>query len=94
MKKNLIITFTVTAAISAIIAYQNQNDPIALSPLTLANIEALTNDNEEGELNPNVGNGMRREDCYDRSGFRSGSQCVSSPEPKDQCNYLMSWGDC
>lgn len=51
MKKKLVLAFTVVAAIGSIIGYYNQMNKIALSPLTLANIEALT-DNEDGELNP------------------------------------------
>lgn len=93
MKKKLVLAFTVVAAIGSIIGYYNQMNKIALSPLTLANIEALT-DNEDGELNPNIGNGMIREDCYDKRGKIIGSHCVSSPDPYDQCNYSMSWGDC
>ena len=49
MKKILLTAFTVTAAISAITIYQNQIDKVALSPLTLANVEALTNGNEDGK---------------------------------------------
>lgn len=90
MKKILLASFTVTAAIG----YHGLTDKTALPPITLANVEALTNGNEDGELNPNIGNGMRREDCHDKSNRIIGSHCVPSSDPSDQCNYSMSWGNC
>lgn len=49
MKKNLIAIFTVITSVGAIIGYNNQMDKVALSPLTLANIEALSNNGESGK---------------------------------------------
>lgn len=49
MKKILLAAFAVTAAIGAAIGYHDLTYKTALPPLTLANVEALTNGNEDGK---------------------------------------------
>lgn len=94
MKKFILSTiFTIaTTILGLIISYNTKQDSEKISSLTLANVEALTI--EEDVLNPNIGHGKRREDCHNAAGRITGSHCVDSADPYDECDYSKSWGDC
>ncbi|MDE5649495.1 MAG: hypothetical protein K2I35_00550 [Duncaniella sp.] len=69
-----------------------QNESKRISGLTLVNVEALAI--KEDVLNPNIGRGKLREDCHNEAGRITGSRCVDSSDPYDECDYSKSWGDC
>lgn len=93
MKKSIITTFVVCAAIGSSIAITStqQNDISGLNPIELANIEALT----RGE-SPNTANGRYLTECHANKAYPhivTGYTCKQR-NYYDQCLYSMAYGDC
>lgn len=93
MKKFIISTFAISLAIAATIAYStnNRNDLNNLTPLEIANIEAISR-----AENPNNAAGYYLTACYANKSYPdaiTGRTCKLR-NWYDQCSYSMAWGDC
>lgn len=86
--------FVAAFALAAGYGMYSSQEEVELSELALANIEALARSEFPGITDPNKAYGYQLVNCYDNSGRITGATCVQVEDPKSECRYSSSWGDC